>query len=240
MTRVYFLVPLSLLCETARGAELGQEVVLNAATFRCAPNQDSRWELRLMEPIHLLCTIQCTDNKRHIYDNGTSHKGHFDASWNCNLFQRQRGISEEITASFDPVKALFRSWGSPGMAFLKASFFFSLSSHEMPLFTVTFVRANRKHWQKWQNKQCNAWKTSVVGWQSDNACVTPCYTQCYYNWVPHRFISPQWGTADARLKTPPHPPVGAQGYQRFLLFKPGIGKTALHSMLCQLQGPLAY
>ena len=37
----------------------------------------------------------------------------------------------------------------------------------------------------------------------------------------------QWGTADAEIKTPPPSParslVGAQGYQRFLLFKPGVG-----------------
>ena len=34
------------------------------------------------------------------------------------------------------------------------------------------------------------------------------------------YLQPQWGTADAEIK---NPLVGAKGYQRFPLFKPGVG-----------------
>ena len=50
--------------------------------------------------------------------------------------------------------------------------------------------------------------------------------------------TPQWGTADAEVKTPPPPPpmVGPQGYQWFPLFKPrvaGIWPSIICFAYCQ-------
>ena len=52
---------------------------------------------------------------------------------------------------------------------------------------------------------------------------------CLHGFMGRVFVSlafrhqPQWGTADAEIKTPPlQPLMGAQGYQRFPLFKPGV------------------
>ena len=55
--------------------------------------------------------------------------------------------------------------------------------------------------------------------------------------------NPQWDTADAEIKNPPpHPPlpVGAEGYQRSPLSKPGVGIIiALHDMFCLLPRPVS-
>ena len=48
----------------------------------------------------------------------------------------------------------------------------------------------------------------------------------------------QWGTVDAEIDNPSL--VGAKGCQSFPLFKPGVGNTTVHNMLCLWPGPLAY
>ena len=41
-------------------------------------------------------------------------------------------------------------------------------------------------------------------------------------WIKYTLDNSQWGTADAEIKTSPHPLMGAQGYQSSPLHKRGV------------------